>query len=93
MTLPLHDDEAPRLAEIGRRISEVSVQLSDFRHEVRIIAAEMVRKETYVAERDALKDRILALESRSKSLQNLIYSCIGAVIVGVVSFLILGEGA
>lgn len=89
--MPLHDEEAPRLAEIGRRISEVSLQLADFRNEVRIIAAEMVRKETYTAERDALKERLVALESRAKSLQNLIYTSLATIVVSGVLFLLLGK--
>lgn len=86
-----HDEDAPRLAEIGRRISEVSLQLSDFRSEVRSIASEMLRKETYTAERDALKERIVALETRAKSLQNLMYSSIATVVVSGVLLLLLGK--
>lgn len=64
--MPIEDHEAPRLAEIGRRITEVGQNLSDFRNEVRGSFVEMVRKDTYQAERDALKERIVALEQRAR---------------------------
>lgn len=64
--MPIEDHEAPRLAEIGRRITEVGQNLSDFRAEVRGSFVEMVRKDTYMAERDALKERIVALEQRAR---------------------------
>jgi hypothetical protein len=84
VTVPVQDDEAPRLAEIGRRISEVGQNLSDFRSEVRVSFAEMVRRETYVAERDALKERIVALEQRAKSMQSLFYGSLASVVVAIV---------
>lgn len=82
--MPFNEDEAPRLAEIGRRITEVGQNLADFRNEVRTVTSEMLRKETYQVERDAMKDRILALEARSKTMQNLIYSGLVTIIVSVV---------
>lgn len=82
--MPFNEDEAPRLAEIGRRITEVGQNLADFRNEVRTVTSEMLRKETYHVERDAMKDRILALEARSKTMQNLIYSGLGTIIVSIV---------
>lgn len=91
VTMPLHDDEAPRLAEIGRRVTEVSMQLSDFRSEFRIMVADMVRKETYNAERAADRERIQALEQNSRSLRNLVYSCMGTIIVSIVLYLLLGK--
>lgn len=93
VTMPLHEDEAPRLAEIGRRLTEVVQSLSDFRSEVRAATSEMVRKETYTVERDALKDRIIALEARSKTLQNLIYSGIGTIVVSVIVLWVTRGGA
>lgn len=63
----MEDSEAPRLAEIGRRITEVGQNLSDFRAEVRGNFVEMVRKDTYQAEQSALKERITALEQRARS--------------------------
>lgn len=81
--MPIEDNEAPRLAEIGRRITEVGQNLADFRAEVRSSFSEMVRKDTYLAERDALKERLIALEQRAKSMQNLMYGSLASVAVGV----------
>lgn len=83
--MPIEDTEAPRLAEIGRRIAEVGQNLSDFRLEVRGNFTEMVRKDTYTVERDALKDRIIVLERRATSMQNLMYGSLASVIVGVIT--------
>lgn len=91
--MPVYDDEAPRLAEIGRRIAEVGQNLSDFRSEVRYNFAEMVRKETYTAERDAMRDRINSLESRAKSLQNLVYSGLATIAVSIIVFWLTRGGA
>jgi hypothetical protein len=82
--MPLQDDEAPRLAEIGRRIHEVGQNLSDFRNEVRSNFSEMVRRETYVAERDALKERVVALEQRARSMQSLLYGALASIAVALV---------
>lgn len=84
----LQDDEAPRLSEIGRRIHEMGQNLSDFRSEVRINFAEMVRRETYIAERDAMKDRIVALEQRAKSFQGLFYGSIASIVVALILMLV-----
>lgn len=81
----MQDDEAPRLAEIGRRIQEVGQNLSDFRNEVRASLSEMVRRETYVAERDALKERIIALEQRARSTQGLMYGALASIAVAIVT--------
>lgn len=83
--MPIEDTEAPRLAEIGRRIAEMGQTLSDFRQEVRGNFTEMVRKDTYAVERDALKDRIVALERRAASMQTLMYGSIASVVVGVIT--------
>lgn len=87
--MPLEDTEAPRLAEIGRRIAEVGQSLSDFRAEVRGNFVEMVRKDTYTVERDALKERIVELERRARSTTNLIYSSLAAIMVTVITFFVL----
>lgn len=84
VTMPVHEDEAPRLAEIGRQIAQVGQNLSDFRSEVRFNFSEMVRKETYVAERDALKERIVSLEQRSRVLQGAFIGVICTVIAAVI---------
>lgn len=87
--MPIEDNEAPRLAEIGRRIAEVGQSLSDFRAEVRGNFVEMVRKDTYLVERDALKERIVELERRARSTTNLIYSSLAAIMVTVITFFVL----
>lgn len=83
--MPIEDTEAPRLAEIGRRISEMGQTLSDFRAEVRGNFIDMVRKDTYQAERDALKERVLELERRARSTTNLIYGSLASIAVVLVT--------
>lgn len=87
--MPIEDHEAPRLAEIGRRIAEVGQSLSDFRAEVRGNFVEMVRKDTYQVERDALKDRILELERRARSMTTMFYGSMFSIAVTVVTFFVL----
>ena len=89
--MPIEDNDAPRLAEIGRRITEVGQNLSDFRNEVRGNFNELVRKETYAVERDAMKERIsnaekgiANLEQRAKAMQNLVYGGLVSIIVAVI---------
>ncbi len=82
--MPIEDTEAPRLAEIGRRITEMGQTLSDFRSEVRGNFVELVRKDTYLAERDALKERIIELERRARSTTNLIYGSLASVAVALI---------
>lgn len=89
VTVPIEDHEAPRLAEIGRRIAEVGQSLSDFRAEVRGNFVEMVRKDTYMVERDTLKERIAELERRSRSMANMFYGAMVSIGVAVVTFFIL----
>lgn len=91
--MPLHEDDAPRLSEIGRRITEVGQHMADFRSEVRSSFADMVRKDTYAAEHSALKDRIVNLESRSKTLQGLAYGAIVTLIVSVVGMWLMKGAA
>ena len=83
--MPIEDTEAPRLAEIGRRISEMGQTLSDFRNEVRGNFYEVVRKDTYQAEREALKERILALEQRARSTMNLLFGSLASRAVAVIT--------
>jgi len=91
--VPIEDNEAPRLAEIGRRIHEVGQNLSDFRAEVRGNFIEMVRKDTYLAERDAMKERITELERRARSTTNLIYGSLMSVAVALVVMWVSGGGS
>lgn len=81
----MEDSEAPRLAEIGRRIVEVGQNLSDFRAEVRGSFSEMVRKDTYQAERDAIKERIGNLEQRARSSMNLLFGSMASVAVAFIT--------
>ena len=83
--MPIEDHEAPRLAEIGRRITEVGQNLSDFRQEVRGNFIEMVRKDTYQAERDALKERIVALEQRARAAASLSYGAWVSVAIAIIT--------
>jgi hypothetical protein len=83
--VPIEDHEAPRLAEIGRRIHEVGQNLSDFRQEVRGNFIEMVRKDTYQAERDALKERIVALEQRARAAASLSYGAWVSVAIAIIT--------
>lgn len=87
--MPIEETEAPRLAEIGRRISEMGQTLSDFRNEVRGNFYEVVRKDTYQVERDALKERVVELERRARGITNLLYSSLAAIAVTVVTFFVL----
>ena len=50
-----YDDDAPRLSEIGRMIGSIDRKMDDFRQEVRTALADKVSKETYQAERDAMR--------------------------------------
>ena len=81
----MQEDEVPRLAEIGRRIHEVGQNLTDFRNEVRSGFTEMVRKDTYAAERDAMRDRITALENRGRSTINLFYGAMATLAVTILT--------
>jgi hypothetical protein len=83
--VPIEEFEAPRLAEIGRQITQVGQNLFDFRSEVRGNFADMVRKDTYSVERDSLKDRISVLERRAASMQTLMYGSLASVAVGVLT--------
>lgn len=59
--------------------------LSDFRNEVRGNFYEVVRKDTYSAERDALKERIIALEQRARSAAALSYGAWASVGIAMVT--------
>lgn len=83
--MPIEELEAPRLAEIGRQITQVGQNLSDFRNEVRNNFTDLVRKDTYQAERDALKERIVSLEQRARSLSTLSASAWVSIAVAVIT--------
>ena len=102
-----YDDEAPRLSEIGRMIGSIDRKMDDFRQEVRTALADKVSKETYIVERDALKERITSLETivasqravaeaatakRSNNLTTTIYSAVGALVVGIISAFLMTRG-
>lgn len=82
--MPIHDDEAPRLAEIGRRITEMGNTLTDFRSEMRANLRDLVPKEAYHAERDAMKERIYNLEQASRTTRGLVLSSVAAGLVSLI---------
>lgn len=82
--MPVYDDEAPRLAEIARRLQEVGLNLADFRSEVRSNFGEMVRKETYQVERDNIKERVAALETRNKQMTGILYGSLATLIISII---------
>ena len=84
----LHDDEAPRLSEIGRVLLSLDRKLDDFRNEVRTQLNDKISREVYVAERDAWRDRVIALEARSRSITNTVYGGLATIITGAVLFYI-----
>ncbi len=83
-----YDDDAPRLSEIGRMIGALSGTVNDFRSEVRTALADKVSKELYNADMSALKDRVIALETRNRSLTNTVIGIFATVVAaGVVAYL------
>jgi hypothetical protein len=67
----------PTLGEILRRLDELSQDVKDLPLRVQ---EEFVRRETYVAERLHLDDRVSRLESRSEW----IVRTVGALVIGLV---------
>lgn len=63
MTVPVYDDEAPRLAEIGRAIG-------DFRNEFRSALSQMVRRDVYDANMQTIGVQMEALRSENARLNN-----------------------
>lgn len=57
-------EEAPRLSEIMRMLSNMDRKFDDFKHQVQTQLADKVSKERYEPERERLNDRILAMETR-----------------------------
>lgn len=53
----IHEEEAPRLSEIGRVLQGLDRKIDDFRGEVRMQLSDKVSKEVYMAERNALVER------------------------------------
>lgn len=88
-----YDEDTPRLAEIGRRITEVGQNMSDFRNEVRSSFADMVRKDTYHAERDAFRDRLNALEARGRTVWGLALGSMFSVVAAILMMWISRGGA
>jgi hypothetical protein len=84
----IHDDEAPRLSEIGRVLLSLDRKLDDFRAEVRAQLNDKVSREVYIAERDAWRDRVIALEVRARSITNTMYGGLATIITGAVLFYI-----
>jgi hypothetical protein len=67
----------PTLGEIMRRLDELAQDVKDLPLRVQ---EEFVRRETYVAERRHLDDRVSRLESRSEW----IVRTVGALVIGLV---------
>ena len=82
--MPSFDDETPRLAEIGRLLGGVDRKIDDFRNEVRQALADKVSKEVYNAEMGAMRERVVVLENRARSLTNTLIGSIATVLVAAV---------
>jgi len=67
----------PTLTEIMRRLDELSQDVKDIPIRVQ---EEFVRRETYMAERRHLDDRVTRLESRSEW----IVRTVGALVIGLI---------
>src|SRR5688572_27264551 len=59
-----YSEEAPRLSEIVRMLSNMDRKFDDFKHQVQTQLNDKVSKERYEPERERINDRILALETR-----------------------------
>jgi hypothetical protein len=86
-----YEDDAPRLSEIGRVLLSLDRKLDDFRAEVRAQLNDKLSREIYLAEKQALLDKIaglnekvVALEAGARATNNRIYGGISAVIVGAI---------
>lgn len=90
--MPIPDEETPRLAEINRRIGDLGQTLSDFRSEVRSNFSEMMRKDTYIAERDAMRDRIANLEARARTMQTTVYTAIVGAVISIITVFVTRGG-
>lgn len=102
-----YEDDAPRLSEIGRMIGGIDRKMDDFRQEVRAALADKVSRETYVVERDTIKDRLSMVESglvalkatldadaqsRGKMITNVVYGAVGSLVVGIISAFLFTRG-
>lgn len=94
--MPTWDEEAPRLAEIGRMVTTLSTTLTDFRAEMRGTFERYVTKERYETEIAAMKEklegqasRIKVLEDHSRNMRQIVYSGIATVVVSLVATLVL----
>jgi len=94
--MPSWDEEAPRLAEIGRMVTTLSTSLADFRSEMRGNFERYVTKERYDVEAAAFREklesqdrRIKALEDHSRTMKQIVYSGIATVVVSLVATLVL----
>lgn len=86
--MPSYDDDAPRLSEIGRMIATLAGTVNDFRSEVRTALADKVSKEVYNADMTALRDRVIALETRARSTTNTIIGVVATVVAaGLIAWL------
>jgi len=88
-----YSEEAPRLSEIVRMLSNMDRKFDDFKHQVQTQLNDKVSKERYEPERERINDRILAMETRistgfnaldqkTRAISNAIYGALGSLIVG-----------
>lgn len=82
------EEDAPRLGEINRRLTDVARTLADFRSEIRASLNDMVRRDAYVAERDGMKERIAALEARGNRHQGIMYTAIASGVIAIATLLL-----
>lgn len=59
-----YSEEAPRLSEIVRMLSNMDRKFDDFKHQVQTQLNDKVSKERYEPERERINDRIIAMEAR-----------------------------
>lgn len=83
--MPGFDDSTPQLGELFRT-------MTDFRHEVRTLLGDMVRKDVYVAEITALKARVETLEAEKRSTRAWAYSSTAAAAIAILMWIIQGAG-
>lgn len=87
-----HDEETPRLGEINRRLTDVARTLADFRNEIRGNFSELVRKDTYTAEQNSIRERLTNLETRHNRTLGIMYTSIASAVVAIFTLWITRAG-
>lgn len=91
VTMPMHDEDIPRLAEIVR-------SLTDFRHEFRTFTGEVVRKDVYSAHMTQIQMQIDILnkeharmteqrEADRRQVRNAFMTAAGSIVVMVITLI------